>query len=51
MLTSIWDFFFHRHHWEIYCRQEFNMRDGSFSRNVYTLRCKHCGKMKVKEVH
>ena len=51
MLTSIWDFFFHRPHWEVYARQEFKFLDGSHSRNVYTLRCKHCGEMIVKEVY
>ena len=51
MLASIWDFFFHRHHWEVYARQSFRKLEGAHSRNVYTLRCKYCGKMKAKEVY
>ena len=53
MLTKIWDFFFHRHHWEIHDEADlvsYNVGRRSFRGKLYVLKCSKCGEIKSKKV-
>lgn len=49
MLTRIWDFLFHRHHWETVREYTIN-NDGSRVGILFVQRCTKCGSLQRKQV-
>lgn len=53
MLTKVWDFFFHRHKWEIIDRVIITTEENNRKLQIgdrYIFQCKGCGNIKKKDI-